>query len=155
MAQLTLENVCVKFDILELRDQSLKESLISSVGARVVRSRHGATVEALKNISLSLQEGDRLGVIGRNGAGKTTLLKVFAGIYEPTAGSIDIVGSVSSMTDYFMGMDTAVSGYDNIIRRGVFMGLSKRQSCDLIPKVEEFSELGDYLRLPMRTYSSG
>lgn len=155
MAQVSLRDVGVRFDVLDLQDWSLRSSLISSVGGKVVGTRRGATIQALKDISLELGEGDRAGILGGNGAGKTTLLKVCAGIYEPTTGSVEISGRVASMTDYYMGMDPTLSGYENIVRRGIFMGLTNAEARALIPKVGAFSELGEYLNLPMRTYSSG
>jgi ABC-type polysaccharide/polyol phosphate transport system ATPase subunit len=155
VARISLRNVAVGFDILEVQDWSLRSSVIATVGGKVMGMRRGVTVEALTGVCLDLREGDRTGILGPNGSGKTTLLKVCAGIYEPTTGTVEVTGRVASMTDYYMGMDATLSGYENIIRRGVFMGLSKKEAQALIPEVEQFSELGNYLKLPMRTYSSG
>jgi ABC-type polysaccharide/polyol phosphate transport system ATPase subunit len=152
---LCLEDVSVTFTVLEASDWSLKASLIEKVGATLGGTQRRPLVNALKHISLDLKPGDRLGIIGHNGAGKSTLLKVCAGIYEPTSGSLSRSGSVASMTDFLMGMDPALSGYENIVRRGIFMGLSAHEAKALIPDVEAFSELGEFLKLPMRTYSTG
>ena len=112
-------------------------------------------VRALRRINLSLKPGDRLALIGHNGAGKSTLLRVFSGSYEPSGGSAEIRGTVSSLIDIQMGMDPELTGADNIILRGVFVGMSLHEARLAIPEVADFSELGPYLHLPMRTYSSG
>jgi ABC-type polysaccharide/polyol phosphate transport system ATPase subunit len=152
---LTLDRVSVVFPILETSDWSLKSSIIQRVGARLAGTPRRPEVRALNNISIDLKPGDRLGIIGHNGAGKSTLLKVCAGIYEPTGGEISRAGSVASMTDFLMGMDPQESGYENIVRRGIFMGLTRKEAQAIIPDVEAFSELGEFLKLPMRTYSTG
>ena len=153
--QLKLSNVSVTFPVLEQADRSLRASLIQKVGARVGGSQRRPLVQALKSISFDLSAGDRLAIIGHNGAGKSTLLKVCSGVYEPSQGTIERRGSVASMTDFLMGMDPALSGYENIERRAVFMGLSRAEARDLVPEVEAFCELGEFLALPMRTYSTG
>jgi ABC-2 type transport system ATP-binding protein/lipopolysaccharide transport system ATP-binding protein len=106
-------------------------------------------------VTLRIKDGDRVGVVGRNGAGKTTLLRVLSRIYPPTAGKIQVVGTVSSMTDLSVGMGPEATGYENIVMRGIMLGLTHRQAAALIPDVEEFTELGEYLELPIRTYSAG
>ncbi len=143
------------YPALELKELSLKASLMGAVGGRLTSANNKPVVEALRDINFILQNGDRLGILGHNGAGKTTLLKICAGIYEPSSGEAYIDGKIASMTDMLMGLDPEVSGYENILRRGVFMGLSLKQARQQVPKIEEFSELGNYLKLPMRTYSTG
>jgi ABC-type polysaccharide/polyol phosphate transport system ATPase subunit len=110
---------------------------------------------ALRDICLDLADGDRLGLIGRNGAGKSTLLRVLAGIYEPPSGRARIEGTVASLTDITMGMDLEATGYENIVLRGVFLGLRVNDVRRMIPEIEAFTELGEFLKLPLRTYSSG
>jgi ABC-type polysaccharide/polyol phosphate transport system ATPase subunit len=100
-------------------------------------------------------DGDRIGVIGHNGSGKTTLLRVLAGVYSPVQGTATIEGSISSFTDLTLGMDPESTGWENIIFRCAFMGLSFRDAQRLAPSIAEFSELGEYLNLPTRTYSAG
>ena len=113
------------------------------------------TVKALRNVNLALKPGDRLGIIGHNGAGKSTMLRVLSGSYEPSSGTCTINGTVSSLIDMMMGMDPELTGADNIIMRGAFVGLTIKQARNAIPDIADFSELGPYLHLPMRTYSSG
>ena len=156
MASIELVDASVEIPIFNSRGRSLKTTLIRRVGGQVeANDRDVVSVKALRRITLSLRPGDRLGLIGHNGAGKSTLLRVFAGSYEPSAGRADITGTVSSLIDMEMGMDAELTGADNIIQRGVFLGMSLKEARRAIPKIAEFSELGPYLHLPMRTYSSG
>lgn len=155
MTLVALHNVEVVYPLYDVRDVSLKGSLLRAVGGRLGAADGHAVVQSLKGVSFVLREGDRLGVLGHNGAGKTTLLKVCAGILEPTSGHAHTEGSVASFTDITMGMDPEETGYENIVRRAIFMGYDRKEAKELIPKVEEFSELGDYLHLPIRTYSTG
>jgi ABC-type polysaccharide/polyol phosphate transport system ATPase subunit len=152
---LKLSDVSLTFPVLEQSDRSLRASLIQRVGARIGGSSRRPLVKALKSVSVELKAGDRLAIIGHNGAGKSTFLKVCAGIYEPTAGTVERSGLVASMTDFLLGMDPALTGYENIERRAVFMGLSRSDAQALVPEVEAFCELGEFLSLPMRTYSTG
>jgi len=125
------------------------------VGGKVAAHNETVTVKALSNITTKLEEGDRLGLIGHNGAGKTTLLRVLAGAYFPTEGTIDSKGFRSALTDIGMGLDHELTGYSNIINKLVLMGLTYSEARAKIPEIEEFTELGEYLALPMRTYSTG
>jgi homopolymeric O-antigen transport system ATP-binding protein len=157
MAKVILTRVTVEFPIYNARGRSFKGELFrQTVGGRI-RSEEGhrVSIVALRNITLALADGDRLGLIGANGAGKSTLLRVIAGIYEPPMGRARIEGSVASLTDIMMGMDLEATGYDNIILRGVFLGMTVKEAQHKIPEVEAFTELGEYLSLPLRTYSSG
>ncbi|WP_315831402.1 ABC transporter ATP-binding protein [Bradyrhizobium prioriisuperbiae] len=154
---LTLDNVSVSFPVYQGGSRSLKKSLLSrSSAGRIARDASDRiTIDALREVSFSLDIGDRLALIGSNGAGKTTLLRVMAGIYEPVAGTIAIHGRISPMFDIGLGIDTDLSGYDNIQMRGRLLGLSSREIERLLPDIAEFTELGDYLDMPVRTYSSG
>ncbi len=116
---------------------------------------HRVLVRALRGVSLSIDSGDRLGLVGRNGAGKSTLLRVMTGIYEPEAGTVRVHGRVASLTNLTMGMDMEGTGYENILIRGLMLGLSRRESMERVEDIENFTELGDYLNLPLRTYSAG
>ena len=130
--------------------------LMRRVGGQVnTDDRNVVTIKALDNVTISLKPGDRLGVLGHNGAGKSSLLRVFSGAYEPSSGTAEVVGTRSSLLDLTMGMDPEFSGIDNIILRGAFIGMSVREAKESIPEIAEFSELGSYIDLPMRTYSSG
>lgn len=155
MSYIKLKDVSVQFAIYNSVAQSLRHTIYRSVGGGVAAHNHIVVVNALNNISLELKDGDRFGLIGHNGAGKTTLLRVFSGGYVPTSGSIEVNGFRSALTDINMGLDAELTGYVNIVNKLVLMGLSFSQAKNLIPEIEEFSELGEYLALPMRTYSTG
>src|SRR3954471_22517153 len=104
---------------------------------------------------MRFQAGDRVALVGSNGAGKTTLLRVMAGVYEPVSGIVKSRGRISPMFDIGLGIDSEISGYDNIRLRGPILGLSIDEIERLMPDIVEFTELGDYLDIPVRTYSSG
>ncbi|MEO0512052.1 MAG: ABC transporter ATP-binding protein [Planctomycetota bacterium] len=126
------------------------------VGGNLLRgSGRNLEVEALGGISLRIMPGERVGITGRNGAGKSTLLRVIAGIYPPSAGAVRTRGRVSAIMGQGHGMDGTLSGYENIVLRGLFLGFSRRQIRRRLPEIAEFSELGDYLDLPIRAYSPG
>ena len=155
MPFIKLHNASVEFPIYNARSRSFRHGLLHRVGGPIQRNGDTVTVDALRDITLSLGAGDRLGVVGGNGAGKSTLLRVFAGSYEPSTGTAEISGSVSSLLDITLGMDFELTGEENIILRGAFVGMSPAEAKSRVPEIAEFSELGNYLHLPVRTYSSG
>jgi len=158
MARIDLHQASVQFPIYNARSRSLKSTIARHAVGATIGSRTEndiVVVNALKNITLSLNPGDRVGIIGHNGAGKTTLLRVFSGAYVPTSGSAEVVGEVSALTDISMGMDPEASGHENIIMRAILLGMNYQQARALAPEVEQFTELGEYLDLPVRTYSTG
>src|SRR5262249_11458187 len=112
-------------------------------------------VQALDNVSIGIEHGARLGIVGPNGAGKTTLLRVLAGIYEPTAGSASIEGRVVPLFDVALGMDPESTGFENIKLRGLFLGMTPQQIRARTEEIAEFTELGSFLDMPLRTYSAG
>ena len=112
-------------------------------------------MRALRNVSLELHDGDRVGLVGRNGAGKSTFLRVLSGIYEPPQGRIVIEGTTASLLDITLGMDPDATGYENIMLRSAILGLTPAEAAARIPEIEDFTELGAHLGLPLRTYSSG
>ncbi|MEM7466134.1 MAG: ABC transporter ATP-binding protein [Pseudomonadota bacterium] len=124
-------------------------------GRLAIDSADHIVVRALDGVSFDICDDARVGLVGFNGAGKSTLLRTIGGIYKPTSGSVELEGSVSSLTDISLGIDSEATGYENIVLRGLMMGLSRREATDLIPEIEEFTELGDYLNMPVSTYSSG
>lgn len=112
-------------------------------------------VRAIDDLTLQLKPGDRLGIFGHNGAGKTTLLRVLAGIYPPTSGSIRIEGSVTGLFSLSLGINKELSGLENIKIKAMMFGMRKRDIMPLIPDIVAFSELGEYIHMPVKTYSSG
>jgi ABC-2 type transport system ATP-binding protein/lipopolysaccharide transport system ATP-binding protein len=157
MATISLDRVTIEFPIYNARARSLTGELFRrTVGGKIQSDKSSrVSVVALRDISLQLADGDRLGLIGHNGAGKSTLLRVLAGIYEPSLGRAQIEGTVASLTDITMGMNLEATGYENIMLRGVFLGLQVNETRRMIPEIEAFTELGEFLKLPLRTYSSG
>jgi ABC-2 type transport system ATP-binding protein/lipopolysaccharide transport system ATP-binding protein len=156
MTSITLRDVAVHFPIFNARSRSLKSNMLRRVGGHIANNdREIVTVEALRHINLELKSGDRLALVGHNGAGKSTMLRVLAGAYEPSHGVADIQGRVSSLLELTTGMDPELTGRENIMLRGVVLGLTYREIEALTPTIEEFSQLGSFMDLPMRTYSSG
>ncbi len=155
MASISVADVGIVFPIYDARGRSIKSRLYEFARKSKHANSSVTLVTALRGVSLELRDGDRLGIIGRNGSGKTTLLRVLSGIYEPTSGSVAIEGNVASMTDLTMGMDTDATGEENVVIRGILLGLTRKEAVSLIEPVREFTELGDRLLYPIRTYSTG
>jgi len=156
-AMLSLEKVSVSFPIYHGGSRSLKKRILfSSTGGQVASDANDRIiVDALRDVSLEFGVGDRVALIGSNGAGKTTLLRVMAGIYEPVKGVVRARGRISPMFDIALGIDGEISGYDNIRMRGLILGLSPEEIEERMADIVEFTGLGDYLDIPVRTYSSG
>jgi lipopolysaccharide transport system ATP-binding protein len=152
-----LENVCVDFPIYNTSGRSLKNQLMQAATGGLMGSneRGVIVVKALQNICLSLKEGDRLGVIGHNGAGKSTLLRVINGVYQPTAGRVKVNGKVTSLIDLSLGMDGEATGIENIYLRGAMLGFKRQWLSSRIRDIVDFAELGNFISMPLRTYSTG
>jgi ABC-2 type transport system ATP-binding protein len=156
MASITMSDVSIQFPLYHGSSRSLKKTLLSMAGARsLTRDHNRILVQALAGISLHIGHGERIGLIGHNGAGKTTLLRVLAGVYEPTGGLIQVDGRVSTLLDASLGLNHEATGFENIMLRGLYMGLHPREIRELAPSIAEFTELGDFLHMPVRTYSAG
>jgi len=157
VASVRARGIVVEFPIYNSTHRSLKKMLISaSTGGRIAHdSRHGVTVRGIDGITFEIRPGDRVGLVGHNGSGKTTLLRVLAGAYEPILGDIEIWGRVASLLDISMGMDPEATGYENIYIRGLMMGLTSSEIRARTDEIAEFTELGEYLNMPIRTYSTG
>ena len=158
MAKIELVDVTVDIPVYNVRGRSLKSTVFQrAIGGHVHARERGDVVfvRALDTLSATISSGERIGLIGHNGAGKTTLLRVMSGVYVPTTGYARIEGDVSALTDVMTGIDMEATGYDNIIYRSVLLGHTNSQAKAMVPEIEEFSELGDYLNLPVRTYSTG
>ena len=157
MVSIRLDACNLHLPIYGTINRSLKGTVMATAtGGRIASaSRHVSVVEALSDVSLDLRAGDRLGVRGHNGAGKTSLLRLIAGIYEPTAGQIRVEGRVSSFINLGMGMDLEATGRENILLCGLMFGLGFDEIQALTPAIGDFSGLGEFLDMPVRTYSSG
>lgn len=156
MAHITARDVFVDFPIYGAQSRSFKKALFrAATGGLIARDHDHIVVRALNGVSVDLRDGDRVGLVGHNGSGKSTLLRVFAGAYEPVAGSVVVEGRVASMLNILLGMDAEATGYENIYLRAVVMGFRPADIRPLVDDIVDFSELGDYIHMPMRTYSSG
>lgn len=157
MASIILDKVTVEFPIYNMSARSLKSQLLNlTTGGKLgANAKSKVVVKALDNVSLHLKHGDRVGIIGHNGAGKSTLLRTLSQVYEPTSGRVIIDGTISSLFDMTLGMDPESTGYDNIVIRGLIQGLTSKQIKAKVDDIANFSELGDYLAMPVRTYSTG
>lgn len=157
MAQILLDQVSVQFPIYDADTRSLKNRLMHlTTGGRIGRDAgNRICIDALTEVTLAFEHGDRVALIGHNGAGKTTLLRVIAGIYEPTSGTVYREGRVAPLFDLALGMDPEATGYENIMLRGRLLGLQAKEIRARIDEIAAFTELGDYLAMPARTYSSG
>ena len=157
MASIELRQVTIEFPIYNMSSRSVKKDFLRlATGGNVMRdNKQHVVVRSLNNINLTIQHGDRIGLIGHNGAGKSTMLRLLAKIYEPTHGQINIDGHVSPMLDLMQGMELEASGHDNILMRGIILGLTHKEIAKQIDDIAELTGLGDYLDMPLRTYSSG
>ncbi|WP_020502511.1 ABC transporter ATP-binding protein [Sciscionella marina] len=155
MASVDLRHATVDFPVFDAKSRSLKKTVLTGAGSRIATADRIPVVRALDDVSLRLNVGDHLGLVGHNGAGKSTLLRVIAGIYEPTAGHATTRGRVAPVFDMGVGMDPELSGYENIFIRGLFLGVSRRRMLGHVDDIAEFTELDDYLSMPLRTYSTG
>ncbi len=157
MVSLGLESVTVEFPVYNTSARSLKNRLLHhGTGGRIARGAgNRLLVRALDKVSLSLAHGDRIGLIGPNGAGKTTLLRVLAGAYEPTRGRVWRRGRTAPLLNVSLGMDSEATGYENIMTRGLFLGLMPEQVRERMDEIAAFTELGDFLAMPVHTYSAG
>jgi ABC-type polysaccharide/polyol phosphate transport system ATPase subunit len=158
MAAILVDQVDLEFPIYGLQ-RSLRRALFQQAAGGFINKKdlrhHHVTVTALSGLSLQLGDGDRLGLVGHNGAGKSSLLKVLAGVYQPTRGQVWLEGRVTSLFELALGVDTEDTGYETIITAGMLYGMSRAEIERKVPEIERFSELGEYLSLPIRTYSMG
>jgi len=151
-----LDNVSVDIPVYNVDAGSLRKRLLGkAVGGKFVQSGTHVIVNALKHISFEALDGDRIGFVGHNGSGKTTLLRVLAGVYTPTGGSSEVKGRVSPMLDASLGMSNDATGLENIRICGMLWGLTGKEIDTSFDDIAEFTELGDYLKMPVRTYSAG
>jgi lipopolysaccharide transport system ATP-binding protein len=157
MVSITFDQVCVDFPIFNAETRSLKKRIIQvATGGQLGADDHGrVVVRALENISFCFNDGDRVGLVGHNGAGKSTLLRLLTGVYVPSSGVAKIKGSIGSLIDISLGIDPEATGRENIYIRGALLGFRRSQITSQIQEIIDFSELGDFIDMPLRTYSTG
>jgi lipopolysaccharide transport system ATP-binding protein len=156
-ASITVSDLTIRFPVYGADAKSLKKALARAVSVGGALGRHaGVTdVTALEGVNLQLKAGDRLGLIGHNGSGKTTLLRALSGAYEPDEGTIDVHGRIAALLDLSLGIDSTATGYENIRLRGRIAGLSTREIDERMDEIAEFTGLGPFLSMPVKTYSAG
>ena len=157
MALVELQDVSLAYPVFGPRDRTVTTTVKDIATGGFIRrtGRRSVEVCALDGIDLSATDGDRLGIVGHNGAGKTTLLKVLAGIYKPQTGSVRRTGKTASVINPSIGLSPGLSGYENIENIGLLTGLTWAEISARVPDIEEFTELGEFLSLPVETYSAG
>jgi lipopolysaccharide transport system ATP-binding protein len=157
LPSISVKDLTIRFPVYGADAKSLKKALARAVSVGGVLGRHaGVTdVTALQGVNLELKAGDRLGLIGHNGSGKTTLLRALSGAYEPDEGVIEVRGRIAALLDLSLGIDPTATGLENIRLRGRIAGLSAREIEARMDEIAEFTGLGPFLAMPVKTYSAG
>ncbi len=157
MTYIQLRNLSIDIPIYSNSTRLLKNRILNIFSYENLASKSKSRIEfkALNSISLDIKSGDRIGVIGANGAGKSTFLRVINGVYAPTSGSAVISGSIGSLIDISLGIDPDLTGVENIYIRGLLLGLSKEKIEQRLDSIIDFAEIGNFIEMPLRTYSTG
>ncbi len=157
MAKITFVDVCVDFPIYNANGRSLKKRLIqAATGGQLGANSSGqVVVRALEGLNFDFSDGDRVGLLGHNGAGKSSLLRLLSGVYSPSEGTAFVDGQIGSLIDISLGTDPEATGRENIYLRGALLGLKRSQVTEQLEEIIDFSELGDFVDMPLRTYSTG
>jgi ABC-2 type transport system ATP-binding protein/lipopolysaccharide transport system ATP-binding protein len=156
MSSIEVSHAHLDYPLVGMGSRSFKTRLLGAATGGLISSGDAVpVVKALRDISLFVKEGDRLGLVGHNGAGKSTLLKLFAGIYQPTVGSVKTKGRIVSTLNISLGMEPEATGIENIVIRGLLLGMKRTEINKKLDEIAAFTELGNYLNMPVRMYSSG
>ena len=157
MASILLKNVSIDIPIFNSQGRSLKKTIMGvATGGKIGLTEQGKTIiRSLEDLNLEISPYQRVGLIGHNGSGKSTLLRVISGVYEPTHGTISVEGKVGSLIDISLGIDPEATGLENIFLRASLLGIPKRIVKKELDNIIEFTDLGDFIYMPVRTYSSG
>ena len=156
MSRVSVRDISLNYPIIGADNRSLKNQVLASAtGGLISTGAKSPIVRALNNISLEICEGDKIGLVGHNGAGKSSFLKLLAGIYKPSKGSISVSGRVVSTLNLSLGMEPEATGFENIISRALLLGMKRKEIDEKLDEISAFTELGGYLSMPVRIYSSG
>ena len=154
MPHILADRLTIEFPLYHVGARSLKKRLIAASRLRQDDSNR-IVVAALRDLSFAIAPGERVALVGNNGAGKTTLLRTLAGVYEPVGGRLEVAGMIGSLIDPAAGMDAESTGRENIVLRGLFRGMNEAECNAMADEVGQFSGLGEFLDVPVRTYSAG
>ena len=157
MKVIEVRGLTIDLPVINQSSRSIKRAVLNmSTGGRIMKNgSHKVAIRAPSNISLDVQDGDRIGLVGHNGAGKTTLLRALAGIYSPSAGRVAVTGEISAAFELLTGLDMDSTGEENIVLLARYRGISRATALAAVNDIADFTELGAYLNLPVRTYSQG
>lgn len=157
MAHIIFDNVSIEYPVFNATGRSLTSSILKvATGGKLDADPNGRVlVRALTDISFSLRDGDKVALLGHNGAGKSTLLRALGRVYAPTKGTAEIIGDIGSLIDISLGINPEATGRENVYIRGQLLGLTKQGISEKYAEIVEFAELGDFMEMPVRTYSSG
>jgi len=157
MANITFNHVSIEFPIFNATGRSLTSSILKvATGGKLDADPNGRVlVKALTDVSFSLREGDKVALLGHNGAGKSTLLRALGRVYSPSKGEAEIIGDIGSLIDISLGINPEATGRENVFIRGQLLGLTKQEISNQYQEIVDFAELGDFMEMPVRTYSSG
>jgi ABC-type polysaccharide/polyol phosphate transport system ATPase subunit len=149
-----IKGISKKFNVWYERPHRIKKLLISILKGKP-EFGHRKELTVLKDFDLDIQAGEFVGIMGRNGAGKSTLFKILSGIYQPSEGTMTVKGKVLPLIELGAGFHFDLSGYENIFLNASILGIGRKATLELLPKIIEFSELGDHIQMPIKNYSSG
>lgn len=152
--QINVKNVNLHYASAAYKERSLK-SLLANIFSKKQVTKHVADIHALKNINVQIVSGERVGLLGHNGAGKSTFLKTVAGLYPISSGELVVQGQVRSLFDLSLGFEPDATGRENILYRGLLLGLSPKFMREKIDEIVEFADLGEFIDYPIKTYSAG
>lgn len=156
MAHIEINHAVVDFPIYNANTRSFKSTMLkAATGGKLDVKEQNVIIRALDDITFSLKNGDRVGLIGHNGSGKSTLLRLLGKVYVPCSGTAEIEGTVGSLIDISLGIDTEATGRENIYIRGSLLGLGAKEIDSKIDQIIQFCDLGGFINLPIRTYSTG
>lgn len=157
MAKIKFTDVSIDFPIFNATGRSITSSILKvATGGKLDADPNGRVlVKALSRLTFNFNDGERVALVGHNGAGKSTLLRALGGVYHPTSGQAEIQGQVGSLIDISLGINPEATGRENVFIRGQLLGLSKREIIERYDEIVDFAELGDFMEMPVRTFSSG
>ncbi len=155
--KISLQNVCVDIPVFNSQGRSLKKTVMGiATGGKIGLTETGKTIiRSLNDINLDILPHERIGLIGHNGAGKSTLLRVLGRVYSPSSGKAIIEGKIGSLIDISLGIDAEATGIENIFLRAALLGIPKKEVVQALPEIIEFTQLGEFIEMPVRTYSTG